>query len=120
MSPTFQADTMSRRESGSRRSASSSCEIWSMWPPSGVGQARREERRGVGAGAQCLERLRDLVDVPSGGRRPGPPLDAVDRPEITVRRGPLVPDRDAVLLQPFHVALAAEKPQQLVGDRAEM
>jgi hypothetical protein len=37
---TFQAETIIRRESGSRRSVASSSVIWSTWPPSGVGQDR--------------------------------------------------------------------------------
>jgi hypothetical protein len=38
--PTFQADTMSRRESGVRRMSSMMRLIWSMDWPSGVGQLR--------------------------------------------------------------------------------
>src|SRR5690606_19440742 len=44
----------------------------------------------------------------------------VDRAEITVGPGPLVPDRDAVVLQPARVPVAAQEPQQLVGHRAEV
>ncbi len=38
--PGFQAETMCRRESGFWRSCSMTWLIWSMWPPSGVGQER--------------------------------------------------------------------------------
>ena len=48
------------------------------------------------------------------------PLAAVDRPEVAVRVGPLVPDLDPALLQPAHIGLAAEEPQQLVDHRLEM
>ena len=52
--------------------------------------------------------------------RPRPPLDAVNRPEIALVVGPLVPDGDAVFLQPADVALAAQEPQQFVRHRAEV
>ena len=48
------------------------------------------------------------------------PLRAVDAAEIAVLVGPLIPDRDAVLVQVAHVGFAAEKPEQLVDDRFEM
>jgi hypothetical protein len=40
MSATFQAETMWRRESGSRRICSTIWAIWSTCAPSGVGQER--------------------------------------------------------------------------------
>ncbi len=56
---------------------------------------------------------------PSGvGQRA--PLHAVDRTELARGIRPLVPDRDAVLLQPPDVRLAAQEPQQLVRDRLEV
>ena len=56
---------------------------------------------------------------PSGvGQRA--PLHAVDRPEVAVGPGPLVPDRHAALLQPARVAVAAQEPQQLEDDRLEV
>ena len=61
----------------------------------------------------CVDDLRDLVDVPAVGRRPGAPLVAVDGPEVAVGVGPLVPDRDAAVLQPLDVGVAAQEPQQL-------
>ena len=54
------------------------------------------------------------------GRRPGAPLRAVDRPQLAVGVRPLVPDRDPVLAQRAHVGLAAQEPQQLVDDRAQV
>ena len=77
-------------------------------------------RRRVGVGADRLDDLGDLVDVATVGRRPRPPLVAVDRPEVAVVVGPLVPDRDAALLQPAHVGVAAQEPQQLADDRAQV
>src|SRR5690606_13831217 len=40
--------------------------------------------------------------------------------EFSVRIGPLIPDADAALLQPFHISLAAQEPQQLDDDRLEV
>ena len=45
---------------------------------------------------------------------------AVDRAEVAEVVGPLVPDRDAALLQPAHVGVAAQEPQQLADDRAQV
>ena len=74
-------------------------------------------RRRVGVAAQVVDQLRDLVDVLAGRRGPRAPLVAVDRSEVAVGVGPLVPDRDAAVLQPLHVGVAAEEPQQLGEDR---
>src|SRR6185436_9013561 len=74
----------------------------------------------VGLLAQQAHGLRDLVDRPTVRGRPAAPLHAVDRPEIAVLRSPIVPDRDAVLLQPARIPVTAEEPQQLVGDRGEV
>src|SRR5882672_10326149 len=48
------------------------------------------------------------------------PLVAVYRAELAVLVGPLVPDRHAALLQPAHVGVAAQEPEQLVEDRLEV
>ena len=85
ISPTFQAETISRRESG--------------------------------IAPDLRDHVRELVDVPAAGRRPRAPLVAVDRPELAVRVGPFVPDRDAVGLEVGDVRLAAQEPQELVHDR---
>jgi hypothetical protein len=45
---------------------------------------------------------------------------AVDRPEVAVLVGPLVPDRDAAILQPAHVGVAAQEPHELADDRAQV
>ena len=74
-------------------------------------------RRESGSRADLLDDLRDLVDVPAVGGGPGAPLVAVDRAEVAVRVGPLVPDRDAAVLQPLDVGVAAQEPQQLAEDR---
>ena len=73
--------------------------------PARVGVARGSPRRPARSGRRAAV-----------GRRPGPPLVAVDRPEVAVLVGPLVPDRDAAVLQPLDVGVAAQEPQQL-GER---
>ncbi|MDT4866549.1 hypothetical protein FQZ97_1014070 [compost metagenome] len=42
---------------------------------------------------------------------------AIDGAEVAVSVGPLVPDADAVVLQPGDVGLAAQEPQQFDEDR---
>ena len=79
-----------------------------------------DDAAGVGLLAQEADGLGDLIDVPPVRRRPAAPLHAVDRAEVAVLVGPLVPDRDAVLLQPADVPLAAQEPEQLLGDRGEV
>ncbi len=81
-------------------------------------QAETMWRRESGLARICSTTWLDLVDVAPVGRRPGAPLVAVDRPEVAVVVGPLVPDRDAAVLQPLHVGVAAQEPQQLGEDRA--
>src|SRR6185503_1737866 len=71
-------------------------------------------------GGDVPDEVLDLVDFPPIGRAPVAPLVAVDRAELALVVGPFVPDRDAALLQPFHVGVAAQEPEQLVGDRLEV
>src|SRR4029079_4850141 len=63
---------------------------------------------------------RELVDVARVRSRPRAPLVAVDRPEVARLVGPLVPDRDAVLVEPGHVRVAADEPEQLADDRGHV
>ena len=75
---------------------------------------------GVGVRADRLDDLRDLVDLAAVGSRPRAPLVAVDRAEVAELVGPLVPDRDAALLEPAHVGVSAQEPEQLADDRAQV
>ena len=74
----------------------------------------------VGLFLQGIDHALDLVDLAARGRAPVAPLVAVDRAQLAVLVGPLVPDRHAALLQPFHVGVAAQEPQQLQDDRLEV
>src|SRR5690606_16054127 len=51
---------------------------------------------------------------------PASPLAAIDWPEIAVFVGPLVPDLHPPLLQPAHIGVPAQEPEQLINDGADM
>ena len=72
----------------------------------GLRAARRRWRSG-----RCGRR-RASARSATGRRRPGPRSPSGARP--------LVPDRDAALLQPARVAVAAQEPEQLEDDRAQV
>ena len=70
-----------------------------------------------------LERVDDVVDLIDGLAvlgRPGRPLLAVDRAEVTVFSCPLIPDADTMLLQPFGIRVTIQEPDHLVDDALEM
>src|SRR5262249_19006832 len=69
---------------------------------------------------QRLDDLADLVDLAAFGRAPVAPLVAVDRSELARGVGPFVPNAHAALLQPPHIGVAAQEPQELVDDGLEM
>src|SRR4051812_20925889 len=64
--------------------------------------------------------LIDLVDRSSIRCAPIAPLRAVNAAQIAVRIGPLIPNRDTMILQIFDVRLAAQEPEQFVNDRFQM
>jgi hypothetical protein len=53
-------------------------------------------------------------------RLPVAPLLAIDRAELARLIGPFVPDAHPLILQPAHVGVAAQEPQQLDDDRAQV
>ena len=63
-----------------------------------------------------LDDVRELIDGATVRRGQAAPLLAVNRAELAVLIGPLVPDADAVLAQVADVGVALEEPQQLVND----
>ena len=67
----------------------------------------------IGVRANGVDDVRDLVDGLATGRRPGHPLNAINRSEVAVLVGPLVPNGDAVFVQPLDVRVATKEPQQL-------
>mgnify|MGYP003394306645 CR=1 FL=1 len=66
-----------------------------------------------------VHHLLDLVDVAATGGGPAAPLHAIHRAQVTVFACPFIPDGAAALLQPCHIAVAAQKPQQLHDDGFE-
>ena len=58
----------------------------------------------------------DLVNMRATRRLPTAPLLAINRPQIAVCIGPLIPNRDAVLFQIGDICIAGQKPEQLVND----
>ena len=83
--------------------------------PGGDDQAPR-----IGVAADLGEHFGDLVDDAAIRLLPAPPLMTVNRPQLTLLIGPLIPDRDAVVPEVFDVGIAGEKPDQLVDDRFQM
>src|SRR5690606_19721472 len=81
---------------------------------------RDDQPARVRIAAERADHVRDLVDAATVARRPGTPLGAVDRPELAIRVGPLVPDGDAVLAQVGNVGLALEEPEELMHDRFQV
>ncbi len=69
---------------------------------------------------QQLDGLSDLIDAVPIGRGPCAPLLPVDRPELPVLIGPLVPDADAMLPEPADIRVATQEPQELVDDGTQM
>ena len=83
-------------------------------------QAETTSRRKVGIAADLVDDPGDLIVGPTVRPLPGAPLLAVDRTEISVRVGPLVPDGNAVRLEISDVGVAPQKPDELAHDRLEM
>ncbi len=71
----------------------------------------------VGVAADARDHRCQLIDGATAGGGPGTPLAPVDRPQLTARVGPLVPDGHPVRLQRADVGVAGEEPEQLVDDR---
>ena len=74
----------------------------------------------IGISLDLIDDLRNLVNRFPIGSAPGTPLGSVDRAEIALLVGPLIPNRDAVLFEVANVGLAREKPKQFVDDRFQV
>ena len=74
----------------------------------------------IGIALELLDEIGDLVDDTAVGGFPGAPLLAIDRAEVAVFVRPLVPNGDVVVVQVLDVRVAAQEPQQLVDDGAQM
>ena len=51
---------------------------------------------------------------------PVAPLRSIDAAEIAIRIRPLVPNRDAMFVEPLDVRFAAQEPEQFVDDRLQV
>ena len=74
----------------------------------------------IGIVLEAVDQILDLVDVPAIGGRPAAPLVAVNRTQVTVLVGPLVPDGHLVVVQVLDVRVALQEPQQLMNNRAQV
>jgi hypothetical protein len=86
----------------------------------GVPRADDEPAR-IGILFDLRDHAVNLVEAAAVRRAPVAPLRAIDAAEVAgflVR--PFVPDGHAALLQPAHIRLAAQEPEQLVDDGLEM
>ena len=71
-----------------------------------------DDAAGIGVVLDGFHGLLDLVDVPSVVIGPGPPLVAVNVPQVTgFLVGPFVPDAYSVGLQIGHVGVSLEEPE---------
>jgi hypothetical protein len=70
----------------------------------------------VGIFFDLRDRVVNLVERTAVGGAPVRPLRAIDAAQISVRVRPFVPDRHAVIIEPFDIRVAAQKPEQLVND----
>jgi hypothetical protein len=77
-------------------------------------------RRESGLCLQAVDELGDLVDGTAVRRRPAPPLITIHRSQLALFVGPLIPDGHAMILQVLHVAIALQKPEQFIDDRAQV
>lgn len=69
-----------------------------------------DESAGVRIGAKFVDHPGELINGRSIGTFPASPLLTVDRPEITVLVGPLVPDTDTVLFEELDVGVTTNEP----------
>ena len=51
---------------------------------------------------------------------PGSPLLSINRAKISILIGPLVPDRDTVVIQVFDIGITIQEPEQFVNDRTQV
>nr|GFB40418.1 bifunctional dihydrofolate reductase-thymidylate synthase [Tanacetum cinerariifolium] len=82
--------------------------------------AMEQDTATVGVVLQAIDHVVDLVDLAAILGGPACPLGAIYRAQIAVFGGPLVPDGHAVFVEPFGIGVAAEHPDQLVGDALEV
>ena len=76
-----------------------------------------DDAAAVRAGLELFDDFGNLIDMAAARLGPAAPLHAVHGAQVaSFLVGPFVPDGATALLQPFHIAVTAQKPQQLVDD----
>ena len=81
---------------------------------------RHEQAARVRVGLDVVYQLAYLVHLAAVLRAPAAPLMAIDGTQLAVGASPFVPDSHFVVMQILHIGVAAQKPQQLIDDRAQM
>ena len=76
--------------------------------------SRNDQASRFGVGSNFVFHPRDLINRASVGLGPGPPLVPIHGAQVAVFVGPLVPDRDLVVLEPANVGVSSQEPQQFV------
>src|SRR5215207_7723622 len=74
----------------------------------------------VGSRTNLLDHFADLIDRFAVPARPRSPLPTIHRPPLALGVGPLVPNRNSVLVEITDIRVAVEKPQEFINDRLEM
>src|SRR5690625_3159501 len=82
-----------------------------LWQVSRIPSAYNEAAR-VGLTLNLLHHLADLINGATIRTGPATPLLAVNRSQIPLRIGPLIPDAAPALLQPLHIGAPLSQPQQ--------
>lgn len=82
--------------------------------------AVEQDAAAVGVGLEGVDHVVDLVDRAAVLGWPGGPLFAVHRAQIAIFGGPFVPDAHAVFVQPLDVGVAAQHPDQFIGNAFEV
>src|SRR5919112_56847 len=75
---------------------------------------------GIGITFDEFDQISELIDLTPVGGFPPAPLLPVDGSEVSLFVGPLVPDTYLALLQPPHVRVATQEPQQFDDDGPQM
>src|SRR6202042_3481928 len=81
---------------------------------------RDDEPAGIGVSADLVYHPGDLIVCSPIRSLPRAPLFAVDRAEIAIRVGPLVPDGNAMRLEIGDIGVASQEPDELAQDRLDV
>ena len=74
----------------------------------------------IGRVFDLVNDLCNLVDGSTIAIGPSAPLAAIDGTQVSILVGPLVPDAYAMLLQPSHIGVTTQEPQQFIDDGLEV